>query len=629
MGGAAEPTTNATVGGTPIDQLTSTTGVTGDASGRMFLMDGLPVQASGNLSAIKLYADTATTSCKVSVWRSGEKIWQSATITLTANSVNTISISETVSVQPGDLLGVWLPASQGLKCLAFTGVTLRFATDATGALSSVASLTSTLSNIAGMIEVIAIKPMLAIVGDSIAAGTNTSSAWVAPYAGGTQGGNILAQPGYVAAKNKDWGYRNYALGSQTFAWVASTGVPAAVEAGATHIWIHCGVNDINTSRTWAAVLADLATIKAAIPSGVKLYISEILPWTNGTDPQAATLRTWNANLASWCSSNGAKLISCHDIMGQVRGSTGQLDDLKTAYNQDGVHITQAGVYKLAYQFAPVAPVFSSNPSIAGVAGVDVTVSVTPGVASNEPTYTYQWFADGVAIGGATSTSYTITSSELGKLLTVTQTATNSAGSTTATSASIGPVASYPFTVDFDGTNDDATGPVLGSNPFTGAFAINLGIDADAFSGYFMSVNNTQLLLAFIGTGGDIAFGNTSGWAEWTKSDGEWRFVHDTSLSGFARLRAFKDGVEQTKARTTASYVQFNPGTSVIKLGTGNGTFFNGRLSLVKVWTRACLPSDSDQTSNLVLRLGPISGTTWYDTSGNAINFTLNNGAVGV
>ena len=450
MGGGVEPTTNATIGGAPINQLTSTTGVVGDVSGRMFLMDGLPVQASGNLSAIKIYADTATTSCKVSVWRSGEKIWQSATITLTANSVNTISISETVSVQPDDLLGVWLPASQGLKCLAFTGVTLRFATDSTGAISSVASLTSTLSNIAGMIEAIAIKPMLAIVGDSIAAGTNTSSAWVAPYAGGTQGGNILSQPGYVAAKNKDWGYRNYALGSQTFAWVASTGVPAAVAAGATHIWIHCGVNDVNTSRTWAAVLADLATIKAAIPSGVKLYISEILPWTNGTDPQAATLRTWNANLAAWCSSNGARLVSCHDIMGQVRVSTGELDDIKTAYNQDGVHITQAGVYKLAYQFAPIAPVFSSNPSIAGVAGVDVTVSVTPGVASNEPTYTYQWFADDVAISGATSTSYTITSSELGKLLTVTQTVTNSAGSISVTSGSIGPVVTYPFTVDFDG-----------------------------------------------------------------------------------------------------------------------------------------------------------------------------------
>ena len=629
MGLAAEPTTNATVGGTPIDQLTSTTGVTGDASGRMFLMDGLPVQASGNLSAIKLYADTATTSCKVSVWRSGEKIWQSATITLTANSVNTISISETVSVQPDDLLGVWLPASQGLKCLAFTGVTLRFATDATGALSSVASLNSTLSNIAGMIEAIAIKPMLAIVGDSIAAGTNTSSAWVAPYAGGTQGGNILAQPGYVAAKNKDWGYRNYALGSQTFAWVASTGVPAAVAAGATHIWIHCGVNDVNTSRTWAAVLADLATIKAAIPSGVNLYISEILPWTNGTDPQAATVREWNENLAAWCSSNGARLVSCHDIMGQVRVSTGELDDLKTAYNQDGVHITQAGVYKLAYQFAPVAPVFSSNPSIAGVAGVDVTVSVTPGAASNEPTYTYQWFADDVAISGATSTSYTITSSELGKLLTVTQTATNSAGSISVTSGSIGPVVTYPFTVDFDGTNDYASGTP--SNVYTGAFTIEVNIDADTFSGYFCGVNNGQVFLAFIGTGSDIAFGNTSGWAEWTKSNGLWRFVHDTSLSGFARLRAFKDGVEQTKARTTASYVQFSPPPVATFFGSRNAisNFFNGRLSGIKLWGRACLPSDSDQTSNLVLRLGPISGTTWYDTSGNAINFTLNNGAVGV
>jgi hypothetical protein len=34
-------------------------------------------------------------------------------------------------------------------------------------------------------------------------------------------------------------------------------------------------------------------------------------------------------------------------MGQVRISTGELDDLKTAYNQDGIHLKQAGVDMMA------------------------------------------------------------------------------------------------------------------------------------------------------------------------------------------------------------------------------------------------------------------------------------------
>lgn len=620
-GSVVEQTTDATVGGIPISQLTATTNVTGDTTGRMFVMSGCPIMFNGQLSAIKLSVGAATTSCKISIWRAGSRIWQSGTETITASSVNTIACNETVEV--GDLIGVWLPISHIINCIAFTSTNLLFAADASGSLTSTSGMGS-VSNVAMFAEAIAVKPMLAIVGDSIAHGTNTSTQFVGPYAGGTKGGNLLAQPGYIAAQNKNWGYRNYALGSQTFAWCASTGFPAAVAAGATHIWIHCGVNDVATSRTWGAIESDLDTIKAAKPAGIRLYISEILPWTSGTDPQSVTLRTFNENLADWCSTNGVTLVSCHDIMGQIRGSTGELDNLKTIYDQDGVHITQAGVNKLAYCFAPVVPVFSSNPSIGAVAGVDVTLPVTPGTASNDPTYSYQWYADDVAISGATSTSYTLTSAELGKSITVKQTATNSAGATVATSAAIGPVTTYPFTVDFDGINDFVTGNP--SNVYTGAFAIEMNIDADSFSGYFCSVNNAQLFISFIGTGGDFAFGNTNGWGEWAKSNGLWRFVHDTSLSGFARLRAFKNGVEQTKARTTASYVQFNPSSVATIFGSGNGGWFNGRLSRIKIWGRACLPSDSDQTSNLTLSLGPVSGTTWYDTSGNGKNYTLTNGA---
>jgi hypothetical protein len=73
----------------------------------------------------------------------------------------------------------------------------------------------------------------------------------------------------------------------------------------------------------------------------------LLPWTNGSDGQAGTVRTWNANLAVWCAANGAHLIECHDPMGQVRISTGELDDMKTAYNQDGVHLSTVGVDALA------------------------------------------------------------------------------------------------------------------------------------------------------------------------------------------------------------------------------------------------------------------------------------------
>lgn len=89
------------------------------------------------------------------------------------------------------------------------------------------------------------------------------------------------------------------------------------------------------------------TFLAALPAGTSLFVNEILPYTSGNDTQAATIRTLNANYATWCAENGATLIQCHDAMGQVRASTGELDDLATAYNHDGAHLTTAGVDKLA------------------------------------------------------------------------------------------------------------------------------------------------------------------------------------------------------------------------------------------------------------------------------------------
>jgi len=627
MGGAAlDPTTDATVGGLPISQLT-TDGTISSSAGRMFLMDGLPIICSGELTQIKLKNGSATT-CKLSVWRSGSKIWQSATINLTINADNTVAISETVSVQPDDLLGIWIPASaKTFQYKAFTGVTLRYATDADGSLSTVDSLSTSAAATAIFLEAIAVKPMLAVVGDSIVEGHNTASPWHAPFHTTTQGGTITVQPGYVAAKTKGWGYRNYALGSQTFAWVAATGAPAAFNSGATHVWIHCGVNDVATSRTWAAVETNLDTILAAKPEGVLLYISEILPSNSESDLNSATIRTWNGNLATWCSANGVTLISCHDELGQVRGSTGELDDLLTSYNYDGVHLTQSGVNKLAYCFAPAAPVFTTNPTISGVANHASTLTATTGTVSNEPTSTWQWKADGVAISGATSTTYVLTLDDVGKSITVTQTATNPVGTVSATSSAVGPVTDLPTTVDFDGSTGYVTGTP--QNVFaSGAFAVNVEIDTDSFGGYVASMNSTNVLIAFVGSGNNIAFGNGTGWAEFAKANGVWRFVHDTSLSGFARYRAFKDGVEQTQTTTSGTYVAPSPPNVALEFGrrTTGVSYFNGRLSQIKVWGRACLPSDSDQTTSLSLSLETITSTTWDDTSSNNTNYTLTGGA---
>ena len=78
------------------------------------------------------------------------------------------------------------------------------------------------------------------------------------------------------------------------------------------------------------------------------------------------------------------------------------------------------------------------PVISGIEGEGFTLSTTDGDWDNEPTsYTYQWYADEVAIGGATDSTYELTASEVGATITVTVTATNGFGSASATSAPTG------------------------------------------------------------------------------------------------------------------------------------------------------------------------------------------------
>ncbi|MEU1973095.1 carboxypeptidase regulatory-like domain-containing protein [Microbacterium sp. NPDC019599] len=61
---------------------------------------------------------------------------------------------------------------------------------------------------------------------------------------------------------------------------------------------------------------------------------------------------------------------------------------------------------------------SPSPSISGVAAVGSTMTVVRGTWTTGSTYAYQWYANGVAISGATSTSLTLTGSHADKQITV-------------------------------------------------------------------------------------------------------------------------------------------------------------------------------------------------------------------
>jgi hypothetical protein len=74
------------------------------------------------------------------------------------------------------------------------------------------------------------------------------------------------------------------------------------------------------------------------------------------------------------------------------------------------------------------------PSMSGIVQVGQTLTAYVGVWANEPTsFTYVWKNEGVAISGATGSTYVLQSGDEGDNISLTVTATNSAGSASATS----------------------------------------------------------------------------------------------------------------------------------------------------------------------------------------------------
>jgi hypothetical protein len=101
----------------------------------------------------------------------------------------------------------------------------------------------------------------------------------------------------------------------------------------------------------------------------------------------------------------------------------------TLLNEDGSPWTGGGT----------APVNSVAPVVSGSLTVGSALSVTDGTWSGSPTgYTYQWKRDATNVG-TNANSYTLVSGDVGASMTCVVTATNAAGSASATSNALGPV----------------------------------------------------------------------------------------------------------------------------------------------------------------------------------------------
>jgi hypothetical protein len=131
------------------------------------------------------------------------------------------------------------------------------------------------------------------------------------------------------------------------------------------------------------------------------------------------------------------------------GGNGAFDARFVGASADGTRVFFATVEPLVstdtdtsedvYVKRIVAPVNTARPTISGTPLVGRRLTCSPGTWDHNPTrLAYQWKRAGVAINGATSSSYSLVAADGARSITCTVTASNSAGSRSATSASVIP-----------------------------------------------------------------------------------------------------------------------------------------------------------------------------------------------
>jgi hypothetical protein len=299
------------------------------------------IRQHGPINAVR-FNFSALGPVRLQIWRPDgaghlNLVAETATFTPSATGEQLYVLPTPLTAQPGDVPGIW-GDNATLRCKQVT--TLESGWIA-GAPTSV-----TLADIPTGYQYTRIlgltfygaAPFLVTLGDSQLCAHG--SVLYRPFLdGGTATGNPTGEPAhYFRTAVPALGYQNFSMGSQT--WAHGAAYAAQVAAlGPRAVLCNFGVNDVAASRTWTAISADMAAVKAALPSGCKMFVNEVMPWTGGTDAEALAIRELNDHYATWCAANGATLILCHDAMGQTRTSTGELDDLKTAYNFDGIHLT--------------------------------------------------------------------------------------------------------------------------------------------------------------------------------------------------------------------------------------------------------------------------------------------------
>lgn len=227
------------------------------------------------------------------------------------------------------------------------------------------------------IELYMQSPQVAFIGDSIIAGhpahydfLETTTTTNIPSTIERQFANLT---GYV--------YQNMGIGSQTTTQIAARFANDVIGLHPRAVVMDGGVNDIaGGSITKTTFLTNWTSmLNACRDNDIIPIVIPILPWTNGTTAQMTTRDDWNASLLALAETyEDAIVVDMSSAVGQFAadGPEGNLWDIKTAYNADGVHFNTAGHGVIAAALAAVLEESTAHLTVTGAAAQTAGTSQT-------------------------------------------------------------------------------------------------------------------------------------------------------------------------------------------------------------------------------------------------------------
>jgi Ca2+-binding RTX toxin-like protein len=179
-----------------------------------------------------------------------------------------------------------------------------------------------------------------------------------------------------------------------------------------------------------------ALFRGMSADGTRVFFTTAEPLVNDDTDAAVDVYERSGEQTTLISSGPAGGNGAFDAVFKGASTDGSRVYLATA---ESLASTDTDTFEDLYVKRVEAPVRTARPTISGTSLVGRVLSCSPGSWDHNPTrFAYRWNRGGVAINGATSPDYTLTSADGARSITCTVTASNSAGSSSAMSAPVTP-----------------------------------------------------------------------------------------------------------------------------------------------------------------------------------------------